>query len=104
MISLYADENAPTIQQCGIVYRLQTPHPIYREGVNISIHVDDMGFINEIVGWFAGKLVRSMTHDEQLEVYKYLVEWELAALRAIGPEDYDYFATKKLSSEYGLDW
>jgi hypothetical protein len=46
--------------------------------------------------WF-GKLAGDMTWEERKEIYEFLYEWEFIKKVNIGPEQYEWFATKKLT-------
>jgi len=85
MEDIWKDENEPEVSFSEIVYAVSVPQ--LRIGARIA--VDSYDLISSIDSWGFAKLA---------EVYEWLVEWELAYWKAIGPEDSELFATNKLKT------
>lgn len=71
----------------------------------IFVEIEPHGLVGGIEDhslWF-GRRYENMSFPERKEIWDWLVEWELVALRKVGYDDSEYFATKKLDSEFGLD-
>ena len=108
-LDLFADENEPEAIFHGEVYCVRLPRDRwmeYRTGSLpfLYVEVEEDGLINILdYSHWNGKRVKELTHNEQREIFEYLREWELIALQKIGPEDREWFATKKLSSKLGVE-
>lgn len=99
MSDLYADENEPVSEFYATVYRVKFPRP-GEFNYWIYIEVDQYGMlILQDHTFFCGKTFRNMSRNERSEVYEFLVEWELAEWKQIGPEDRELFATERLTRE-----
>jgi hypothetical protein len=102
-------EIEPDVQRVWVTHHVHIPwnrRSEFKTGNHYSIYVDveESGLIqlNETT-WWNGKRADKLTYEERREVYEFLIEWELASWRAIGPEDSELFALKKLDPEYGLE-
>lgn len=103
---LYADENEPYTHLSHSVYGLRLPYPAkFPTDVQpfVYVEVDTYGFINidrSRTRWFGDSLTNvdasKSVHAIEKEIYEWLVEWELAEWKSIGPEDRELFATEKL--------
>lgn len=107
MIELYADENEPKVNFTERVYRVSFPRPTEvksSDAYALYVGVDNYGMIaiHPHSYWF-GMNVDQLKFEERQEIYEFLIEWELAVWRKIGPEDSELFATTKLDKEFGLD-
>jgi hypothetical protein len=97
-VDLYADENEPVVKDWATIYTLLVLRSLDQTRGHICVYVEvdnEYGLIslsNHTV-WF-GRSVNS--HETRMEIYEWLVEWELAEWKAIGPEDSELFATEKL--------
>jgi hypothetical protein len=100
---LYADEHAPAAAHQAVVYTLgvnsehKQPHP--GRVITVYVAVDNYGMCHlEHNGFWLGEKVDPTNHTLAREIYDWLVEWEYAEWKAIGPEDHELFATEKLTS------
>lgn len=101
MIDLWADENEPETHYWSKVYLVRIPRASERtssEQFFVYVEVDqyDIISIGGDSSWFGNKVDRDNIHKE---IYDWLVEWELAEWKQIGPEDSEIFATEKLTKE-----
>lgn len=106
---LYADENEPFCFTSHTTYGLRLPHPAkFKTGEQpyVYVDVDTYGMVNidrYRTRWFGVDLLDShgsrSVHSLEKEIYEWLVEWELAEWKSIGPEDRELFATKKLTGK-----
>jgi hypothetical protein len=101
-MNLYADDMEPIAERTALVYRLalsnekRMEHRTDRPPV-VYVEVEDDGLlIIQDHSWFNQKTFRIMEWEERREVYDWLIEWEYAEWRKIGPEDSELFATTKL--------
>ena len=110
-IDLYSDECKPVAQFYSTMYRVSIPRPAeYPTGEIPFVHVEvdylGMVTIDRDRTFWSGTRLRTLdiVNDNRSvnsllqEIYDWLVEWELAEWRAIGPEDSELFATEKLMS------
>jgi hypothetical protein len=105
MIDLWADENEPEVTQVALIFRVCLQRSLHFTSPSdelpwIYVEVDKWGVIS--IGEATRFPVEGYSKDvyaHQREVMDYLVEWELAEWRAIGPEDSELFATEKLTGE-----
>lgn len=108
-IDLYADENAPLIQFYSSIYRVTIPRPAEfptGEIPFVYVEVDNFGMISvdQRQTYWSGTRLRTLdivddnraVNSLLVEIHNWLVEWELAEWKAIGPEDSELFATEKL--------
>lgn len=108
MIDVYADEYEPVVSEAYTVYGIRFPRPAEVKSSDIPyflwVGVDNYGVISleSHTHWY-GKREPELDWVERMAIYEFLVEWELAEWRNIGPEDRELFATKKLSQEHGLE-
>jgi len=78
--------------------------------IHVIIGIDAYGMISleQNTSWYGKKYKGAMSgddfndptimqHEDRMEVFGWLIEWEMAEWRAIGPEDNELFATKKLA-------
>ena len=101
-IDLSADINAPESRLIGTTYCLTIPRSMEiqtRMIPYVYIEVDKYGVIgidHYRTVWFGHNI-----HDESMrrEIIEWLIEWEYAEWRDIGPEDRELFATSKLTGE-----
>jgi hypothetical protein len=107
LVDLYADENKPETKFTGHTWQINLPR---KEAGKLStktpviwLEVDTIGIITLHSGWWLGKRVSELSFAERREVFEWLTEWELAVWRAIGPDDSEIFATKKLDPELGIE-
>jgi hypothetical protein len=100
------------VTRLAVVHRIRVAPP-RKEGspkIAVGVIVEETGQLEidyahgfgEIRGSQGTGITREH-FDNRMEVYGYLVEWELAEWRQIGPEDSEIFATKKLDPEWGID-
>jgi len=110
-IDPFADENEPETKLYAHVHLVRLPRNRwvdvehkrgYLPWLYVSVALDGLVHVEEYSQW-EGKKVGNIPHNERREIYEYLREWELIALRKIGPDDREWFATKKLSSELGIE-
>lgn len=106
MQPIYDDARKPITKQTGVVVQVvSTPIPFKRDTcINIGVHIDSYGIIEDVTGMFCGKHLTFLNYSEKREAYHYLQEWELISMRPIGPEDSEWFANKSLNEEYGLEY
>jgi hypothetical protein len=106
-IDLYADENRPLVRLASTTYRVSIPRPAEVRTQDIPfvyVEVDylDMISIDRRYTNWDGLRGMDLIEDNRsvnsllVEIYAWLVEWELAEWRRIGPEDSELFATSKL--------
>jgi hypothetical protein len=105
-IDVYDDEPSSKINYvtyCVWFPYDKLPKPIpspYRNFVPylLFINVDEtnVATIADNSMWF-GKLAGDMTWEQRKEIYEFLYEWEFIKKVNIGPEQYEWFATKKLT-------
>jgi hypothetical protein len=103
---VYNDENEPKYGAIGTMYCV---HSERREAVAYLV-VEEGGY-TELWDWrWFGKrdphrsYKLTVPEDRELwdamrEVWSWLREWEYVELKPIGPDDTEYFATKKLTGE-----
>lgn len=108
-IDLYADKNEPVTEYQYTVYKVMLPYSARMTmRTNIQpyayIGVDAYGMISieSYTIWF-GKHLKDLTWDERKEIYDWLVEWEIAEWKAIGPEDSELFITKPFAKAHNLE-
>jgi hypothetical protein len=73
---------------------------------SVFFEVDERGHIEVLNhrGFFPKKAKNSFgEHNQRVAVYNWLVDWELAVWREIGPEQSECFATKKLDANWGIE-
>jgi hypothetical protein len=95
-MDIYAPENEPEIHEWATVYLVKIPFkPTHPTRTAVYVEVDEYGVISihPYAVWSGHK---PKTHQQLMEIYEWLVEWELAEWKAIGPEDSELFATEKL--------
>ena len=109
-LDIYADENEPKSYSIGVIrqYRVEIPNQHYNFYAVLSVREDNYAEIDGIkfdgvAGPKTGGFRLSDPNDKaawdlQQEVWGWLMEWELVELKAIGPEDSEYFATEKLTN------
>lgn|SRR5215471_2001994 len=86
------------------------PEEMFKMFIEINVYEDNMGGLCELndFWWFGVRPKRNGGYrpsdpedkkilDAQHEVWGYLTEWEFVELKAIGPEDSEYFACEKLT-------
>lgn len=104
-VDIYADTSEPQVVESGHVWSVGIPWD--KESrmypVNLWVSVDRYGLIDKLEGTFQGVHTNTMEWEQSRKIYEYLQEWELVTLRKIGPEDSEWFATKKLDKEYGVE-
>lgn len=109
-LDLYADENEPVAKYHSITYLVKIPDKSASvdKAPVVYVEVDEYGLVN--VGGnsiWQGTGVGAQTsyydprsyHSRVMEIYDWLVEWELCEWKRIGPEDSELFATEKLVGE-----
>ena len=96
--NLYDDEHEPKVCEYAKVYWLKIDDKkTGRENfTNVFITVDPYDMINLDSGQFLGESIDTTNHKRCLEIYGWLVEWEYAEWKKIGPEDSELFASDKL--------
>jgi len=105
---IYADENKPAVKFYGHIWLIHPPDKTtprkWNDRFRLYVHVESDGLIGleSHTHWF-GKHYDDTDYPDRQEIYEYLVEWELAEWRRIGPEDSELFATKLLDPELGLE-
>jgi hypothetical protein len=102
---LYDKKHEPVSKQAHVTYRVGLS-PVALRSLKTSayqpfiLYVDvdnyDMVSLGDTTHWF-GTRYAELSSDEIQEIHEYLVEWELAEWKQIGPEDSELFATKKLT-------
>lgn len=110
-IDLYADENKPVVHFYSTTYRVSISRPaevLTRDIPFVYVEVDYLDMISidrSRTNWSGQRLgnLDIVTDNRSVnslmqEIYEWLVEWELAEWKAIGPEDSELFATEKLLS------
>ena len=108
-VDLYADENAPYVWESHTTYGLRLPYPAKFKTDKqpfVYVEVDTYGMVNidrHRTRWFGLDLTdkdagRSV-YQIEMQIYEWLVEWELAVWKQIGPEDREIFATAKLTGK-----
>lgn len=108
-VDIYADEYEPILSgTMWTTYGIRFPRPSEMKSADIPyflyVEVDTSGMISlSPYTYWQGKKEKDLTWEERREVYEFLIEWEFAEWRRVGPEDSELFATKKLSEEFGLD-
>jgi hypothetical protein len=102
MLDLYDDRYEPVATYNQTIYRVTIPQAQHsgiktRDIPFAYIGVDIYGLI-EIMSyaWDGEYSSHGVSNRVHTEIFKWLVEWELAEWRSIGPEDSDLFATSKL--------
>lgn len=101
MVDLWADENEPVITSIATEYIVTLPRGRHRkisEDVAIYVQVEtgptpSLLSIQFDKGNWMGRPPR---WDDYKEIRDWLIEWELAESRQIGPEDSELFATEKM--------
>jgi hypothetical protein len=115
---LWADENEPTAKYAYTTYRLSVPKPSEMKTSEVPfvyVEVDEYGVVSintRYSVWFGEKFDQNFSassHHLYNEIYEWLVEWDLAEWKKIGPDDKELFATAKLVGEeiyrgYGYDY
>lgn len=106
-LDLYADENKPQTRLYYHVWRVELPFEVrsqYKTSelpfIYVSVCTDGLVSIEPNTSW-PGLSVTD--HAKRHEIYEYLVEWELAVWRRIGPEDSELFATIALDPDFGIE-
>jgi len=100
-IDLWDAENEPVFSEVWTTYLVKLPHNTSRksdEMVFVYVEVDQYGLVSldrQHTIWFGEKYSMS-SHELARSIYEWLVEWEFAEWKAIGPEDSELFATEKL--------
>lgn len=88
------------------IHRIRSSMMYNRDGIFVTVSVDDTGLLNieraSGFGILPDDATGLMKHKQRLEVYEWLIEHELATWERIGPEDSEVFATKKLDPERGI--
>lgn len=106
---IWAADNEPEVHYSFTTYLVRLPRPAERsrdEMAFVYVEVDNYGMANidrNRTVWFtdrltdvdAGKSVNAIC----MEIYQWLVEWELCEWKRIGPEDVELFVTAKLVGE-----
>lgn len=97
--NLYADENAPQAAQSAVVYRVsldtdKTPRELF---TSVMVGVDNYDLVHIDSGRWMGQTIDSTNHTQVREILDWLIEWEYAEWRSIGPEDSEVFALDKLT-------
>lgn len=98
MVDLYTDE--PTFTFSHTTYRITIPNQMEKPSKLIPyvyVEVDQYNMIT--VDRARTTWIRGFSPSENktlMEIYEWLIEWELAEWRDIGPEDRELFATEKL--------
>lgn len=106
-LNVYDDENQPSSKMEYVTYcvwfpyRLPHPQP-YSKSIPymLWIDVDDETNIATVADkskWF-GKLAGDMTWEQREKIYEFLYEFEFIKKVRTGPEDYEWFATEKLTA------
>lgn len=105
---VYDDKLQPEFSATWITYRVTVPGE-YRHDYWADVLVEPGTDYCVLSCWKWGEYrqprpaIYSPSNWHLLEVEKrvweWLVEWELVELKAIGPEDSEYFATTKLTGE-----
>jgi hypothetical protein len=100
-IDLWAEENAPIVNEVATVYSLRIPRDLTRrtsDSANVYVEVDQYGMMNIHTGTYWFRRDWKQDYSIQREIMDWLVEWEYAEWRQIGPEDSELFATEKLTN------
>ena len=105
MIDLWDDNNEPIVRFNQAVYYVGLPSEVQmtmptNEIPYVYVGVDKYGLVELVnFNWF-GQYSRNVDSTKQggirREIYQWLEEWEIIESRRIGPEDSEWFATKKL--------
>ena len=96
---LFADGNEPDAKQTAVVYRVmldttKTPRELY---TNVGVGVDNYSLVHIDGGQWLGQRIDTTNHTQVREILDWLIEWEYAEWRRIGPEDSEVFALDKLT-------
>jgi hypothetical protein len=101
MIDLSDDKYTPEVMQTHKVFRVTVPRHTHADVKStelpfIYVHVDRYGCVQLASNsyWPDGPFDEPLI---QKAIYEYLEEWELIEKKTIGPEDWEYFATVKLT-------
>ena len=99
-IDIYADSNEPTPVYWGRIYLLRLTHEQTGrdQATSIWVNVDTYDELSVEKGTWLGEPVDRQNWAQVREILDWLVEWEYAEWRRIGPEDSEVFATEKLLS------
>lgn len=118
-INLSEDEGKPQpsfsreIIYINLPLETQRKLPKVRDNpIRVVIGIDAYGMISLEMGtsWYGRKYKGAMGHndlydprvmqpDDHMAAYNWLIEWELAEWRSIGPEDKELYATKKFAED-----
>jgi hypothetical protein len=95
---LYDDENEPVVDETARVYHLALDRHRtgFRNWITVLISVDNYEMIHIDQGHWFGEKIDITNHTQMLEIYEWLVEWDYAEWKKIGPEDSELFATERL--------
>lgn len=93
---LYSD--APTAKKTAEVFHVKCSKSLPRElfyAFFIEVETDGLAYIQPHSAWKL-RSFKNLDHDERMEVYEFLTEWEFLEWKRVGPEDSELFATEKL--------
>jgi hypothetical protein len=103
---LYSDGNEPEAHFVYTTYIVRLSRNANRKSDEMAfvyVEVDQYGLLNlneYRTIWFDDKLTHvdagRSVHELRKQIYDWLVEWEFAEWKRIGPEDSELFATAKL--------
>lgn len=104
---VFDDELAPEHKVHAVVYHVNVPGQFkYDYWANVSVEENDYASLDN---WRWGEHRQPRSHvysaenrhlmETEQEVWEWLKEWEFVELKAIGPEDSEYFATAKLTGK-----
>ena len=105
-VDIWADDMRPEVRFVGIQYGIRLSNKKIIElrqtdqfkSPYAYVTVEEGGLLMvEDNTYFNGMKFRDMTWEQRRDVYDWLIEWELAEWRRIGPEDSELFATDKLT-------
>ena len=97
--NLYDDANEPAASQTAVVYRValdttKTPRVLF---TSVFVAVDNYSLVQIDSGMWMGEKIDTTNHKQVREILDWLIEWEYATWRPIGPEDSEVFALDKLT-------
>ncbi len=102
---LWDDKHAPVTKQSYVVYVIELPLKVKKSWARamynpftlwVGVSEDDTLHVIEHSIWF-GKMHNELPREIQRDIVDYLIEWELAEWKQIGPEEKELFATEKLT-------
>ena len=89
---IWNDDQKPVVHEHGKIYWIRTPD--HKHGAFVEVELES-GMVGISTSWGFGD-PNAKEWQRNREAMDWLVEWELAEWKNIGPEDAELFATKKL--------